>query len=397
MVKTLLVIECTPYYNWYKIFEGARLHSEEPIVVEQAEWQDISTVSYGREGVQVSLRRANRPLPGTPQNKDRHIKIDFLLLRSVSRGVWTQDSRNMFFSLMHGNIPSVNSLESAYLCMERPVTYGALLSIQQRLGKENFPLIQQYFFPSYKEMLFTPEYPLVVKLGYAHSGYGKMKLHDPGDYRDFGGVVALTPHYVTAEPFIDWDWDGRIQKIGSHYRAFKRTSPIWKGNVGNMSLVHSIEVTPQFKQWADLCASLLGGLDILGLDFVHSKVDDKYYILELNDTAIGLVHEHEEEDMQHMRDLVILRMQEKFSKEGNPRADPVTENVEAIAEKLKLLEIQIKREQQNQQQLEKKLAETEKALESKTPFLANNMYLLGFVGLVGLFVLSLLFQLFLST
>jgi len=108
---------------------------------------------------------------------------------------------------------------------------------------------------------------------------------------------------------------------------------------------------------------------------VHSKVDDKYYILELNDTAIGLVHDHEEEDMQYMRDLVTLRMQEKFPK-SNPKSDlglvaSTTENVGALTETIKLLEIQVQREQQKQQQLEKKLADKDNQLLA----LSNTSYL----------------------
>ena len=77
-----------------------------------------------------------------------------------------------------------------------------------------------------------------------------------------------------------------MQKIGSHYRAFRRTSPHWKGNVGNQSVVEEIEPTEEYIRWADECAQALGGLDILGLDFLHCKKTDKYYILELNDTGM---------------------------------------------------------------------------------------------------------------
>merc|ERR1712000_390773 len=74
--------------------------------------------------------------------------------------------------------------------------------------------------------------------------------------------------------------------------------------------------------WADECAKALGGLDILGLDFVHSKATGKFHILELNDTAIGLVHAVADEDMNFMRDLVLTRMEEHFyPKQENAEED----------------------------------------------------------------------------
>lgn len=34
---------------------------------------------------------------------------------------------------------------------------------------------------------------------------------------DVRSIIALHGDYSTAEPFIDWDWDGRVQKIGYVY------------------------------------------------------------------------------------------------------------------------------------------------------------------------------------
>lgn len=36
---------------------------------------------------------------------------------------------------------------------DKPWVYAHLLGIQKRLGKESFPLIEQTFYPSYKEMV----------------------------------------------------------------------------------------------------------------------------------------------------------------------------------------------------------------------------------------------------
>jgi len=290
MVKTLLVIECTESFNWYKRFENALVHGEQ-VKVEQASWQDISLVSYPNQCV-VSIRRAKKPLPGTTQDRDRTILVDFVFLRSVSRGVGNMDSRNLLLGLIHQNLPAVNSLISAYLCCERPTTFAALKDIQKRLGKAEFPVVEQTYYSSHRDMLITPDFPIVCKIAHAQSGYGKMRITNASDFSDFRSVCGVHTDYVTAEPFIDWDWDGRVQKIGSHYRAFKRTSFHWKGNVGNQSTVEEIQPTPQMIRWADECSKALGGLDILGLDFLHSKSDDQLYILELNDTGKNRLKVH---------------------------------------------------------------------------------------------------------
>lgn len=207
MVKTLLIVECTETFNWYKRFEGAEINGEK-VVIEQASWQDISVVSYESACV-VSIRKARNPLPGTPQTTNRTVTIDFVFLRSVSRGVGNMDSRHLLLGLIHKNLPAVNSLISAYLCCERATTFGALKDIQKKHGKAAFPLIDQTYYGSHRELLITPDFPIVCKIGHAQSGYGKMKITNSSDLSDFRSVCGLHCDYITAEPFIKWDWDGR--------------------------------------------------------------------------------------------------------------------------------------------------------------------------------------------
>eukprot|EP01095_Lingulamoeba_sp_RSL-Kostka_P011210 TRINITY_DN41_c3_g1_i1.p1 TRINITY_DN41_c3_g1~~TRINITY_DN41_c3_g1_i1.p1 ORF type:complete len:252 (-),score=63.52 TRINITY_DN41_c3_g1_i1:355-1110(-) len=233
--KILLVIECTSFLNWYEIFDGAVAYKDEndeekgfEIQVEQAPFPDISAVSYDNDQCIVTIRKQQNPHKGTSQERERTVQIDFVLLRSVTRGIHQQDSRNILFSFMHANIPSVNSLLSAYMALERPIFFGGLKSIQKRLGKDKFPLIPQTFFPGHREMLILPD-PCVIKIGSAHAGYGKIKLEDNSLVSDVKSIIALHGDYATAEPFVDWDFDYRVQKIGCHYRCFKRFSPNWKG------------------------------------------------------------------------------------------------------------------------------------------------------------------------
>jgi hypothetical protein len=95
-------------------------------------------------------------------------------------------------------------------------------------------LIAQTLYSGHHDMIFTPEFPLVAKVGHAHAGpsqcrfsffsrlaqfagvetgYGKMRFRDDQDFGDFRGLIALHGDYVTAEPFVEWDWDGRTFAI----------------------------------------------------------------------------------------------------------------------------------------------------------------------------------------
>merc|ERR1712226_347818 len=133
--------------------------------------------------------------------------------------------------------------------MEKPWVYGELLKIRKKLGRKKFPLIDQTYYPNYKDMTISPDMPCVIKIGPHHAGYGKIKISDGRGFQDIKSVVALHGDYCTAEPFIEWDYDIRIQKIGNHYRGFKRVSSNWKGNVGNESQNEDMELTEEFMIW----------------------------------------------------------------------------------------------------------------------------------------------------
>lgn len=316
MVKTVLVVECQSNLNWTPIFEGATIASTgEEVKVEQGTWTEISLVSYDDQpGPVVTIRR------GVTTNT---FVADFVLLRSVSHGIRGQDSRPLLFGLAHSGVPAVNTVRSAILCLERPIVFGELKKVCRRLGKGSFPVIPQTYYPTHSDIVVAPDFPLVGKVGHAHAGAGKIKLTESSQLADFKSLCALHEDYVTLEPFIKWDFDSRIQKIGPHYRVFQRRSPNWKGNVGNSSVVSDAPVEEWHRTMADECSKLFGGLDILGLDLLHPEgaPEKQVVILELNDTAIGLVHAHEREDMEFMRDVVLARMEELWGEKAKRTAE----------------------------------------------------------------------------
>jgi len=327
----------------------------------QATWDEISVISYDSPGVMVSV---NKP------DMKKSIIIHFVLLRSVTKSLHNQDSTNKLLGLIHGGLPSVNSLHSAYLCRDRPTVFGELKKIEKRLGHDNFPVIPQTLYTDFRNMLITPNYPIVAKVGHVHAGYGKMKFDDNAQFSDFRGLIAIHNDYVTAEPFIRWDYDMRIQKIGPHYRVFKRVSSNWKGNVGNSSVVSDGELTPRYKAMIDECAKIYGGLDIIGLDLLHSIDEDKEYILELNDTAIGLVHAHEYEDMCNIRDLVLYRMSQYFLKDGEEENEEQRiEDISIIQEQLTIVKEELAQERERiaQMRQQKEFREAEADLDVIDP------------------------------
>ncbi|KAH9629032.1 hypothetical protein HF086_007517 [Spodoptera exigua] len=132
---TLLVVD-DQNTDWSKYFRGRRLPGEWDIRVEQAEFR--LCLRYYVHIIIISM--STRP--------------DFVLVRQNVRDAGA-DHRALLLGLKFGGVPSINSLNSIYHFQDRPWVFGHLLQLQRRLGRENFPLIEQTYYHNHTDMVST--------------------------------------------------------------------------------------------------------------------------------------------------------------------------------------------------------------------------------------------------
>jgi len=303
---TLLVID-GPDTDWARYFQGRKVGDFE-VRVEQAKLSQLTVMASSGEGVIAATKDCGR-ISGP-------FKPDFLLIRQNLRDAG-KDYRKLLLGFQYGQVPCLNSLQSIYNFQDKPWVYAHLLDIQRRLGPDKFPLIPQTYHPDHNHMDLPPSFPCVLKVGHAHGGLGKVKVEGETSWKDLASVVAVSGQYCTVEEYVDAKYDLHIFKLGNRYRAMiashccdcrrKSLSGNWKTSVGQ-SILEEVPVQDKYRLWIDQVSEMFGGLDICSLEAVVAK-DGQEVIIEVNDCALNLMGESQEEDRRQIAEMVLKEME----------------------------------------------------------------------------------------
>ena len=310
-LPTLLVIASTLEEDWVQLCSE---YSSKFRVI-QTTWDKISLSSYSNSKYPIiSIYPNQDPLYPSQKIVLNNIQPDLVLIRNLARYISSKielvpDFRNVLYGFYHSNTPMINELSAILAEIEKPIMYGRFRKLRDLYGEKNFPLIQQYYYPNYSEICITPSTPYVLKVSYPHAGFGKIRIKDHHEIDDLRSILALHKDYCAIEPLIDVDYELRIVFIApNYYRVHKRSSLNWKVNFGMTNIREECEMKPEWKKWIDLIYENYPDMLTFDIDALVDKKGNEY-ILEVNGSSQGFAPEHGKQDLEHLRDLVVRKME----------------------------------------------------------------------------------------
>jgi O-acetyl-ADP-ribose deacetylase (regulator of RNase III)/glutathione synthase/RimK-type ligase-like ATP-grasp enzyme len=310
---TVMVVDQNASNDWYTAFRGVQMQGR-PVRVEQTSWQAIlSCVARHDRGVQFDVEATPNAKYGTSMGSARSFSPHVVLVRNFAKGAKDDDYKHFLFALQHCGVPCVNSVESLLLFTDRANAIAAGHRVQAQLPLD-FQMVPIHFYTNVRELYFGDEVPMpvVCKVGSCHSGYGKMRFDNRNALQDFHGIVSLGHEFITTEPFLDKDFEYRLQSMGGVLRAYSRASLThdWKANQGEGKVV-DLPLTERHQRIAAAVNSLFPQFDIWGIDLLVTR-DGQEYCLEINDSSIGFNENHQDEDMRGIVACVMRRLQEFY-------------------------------------------------------------------------------------
>lgn len=305
----VVLVVCGGTENWFDLCADFT----DQFTIEQATWENITLVSYYDKPL-VELLPEDHPINERQKNR-RVIKPSLVLVRNLFKSIPYKLGRmpnykNILYGFAHICIPMINGLGAILAESERPLMYGRLKEIKNKLGADAFPLIEQCYFSEQMTIICPPPTPFVLKISYPHAGFGKIRVFDYHEMDDLKNIIAIHNDYCSCEPLIDSKYELRIVYIApDYYRVHKRTSMSWKVNQGMSAVFEDVEMNERYKLWVDAVKNTYRDMETFAIDAIVDK-NGKEFILEVNGSSHGLAPDHCDEDLQHLRSLVISRLNE---------------------------------------------------------------------------------------
>ena len=347
-LPVLLVIGGDAEEDWYTL----RDEYKDKFRVEQRPMSEVFLISYhNQKGPYIELAPSRNPKNRLEEKAIHNLHPTVVIVRMMTRYInchigETPDYRNILYGLYHSNVPIINGYGALIAETEKPILYGRLKIIQDKVGAKEFPLIPQYYFPEYELIKPYATFPFVLKVGFPHAGFGKMKINNEEELSDAKNLIALGNTYSSVEPFIDSEYELRICFIApDYYRVHKRMSCSWKVNYGMTNVREDSEMTPRWKRWVDLIRLHFPDMMTFAVDAIVDTNGNEY-ILEVNGSSQGFTPEHDTEDLIHMRNLCIMKIEEVTGKkilkdENEEKIININDKIEKMKKTIEKVQLEI--------------------------------------------------------